>query len=385
MATNKKLCPTLLGFPMAAAVLGACPLLAADLADQTNGPNASAGNLTEIVVTAQKKSENLLQTAVPVSVISAESLVNTNQTGLQDYYNQVPGLDYAQAGFGGALVAIRGITAGVNQNPTVGFFLDDVPLGASTGNGTYGLTPYINPADLASIEVLRGPQGTLYGATGLGGIVRFITADPSTESFFGNIQAGTDTIRNAGNLGYNVNGAVNIPVNDAVAVRASAYVRSEPGYIDNIQTGQSGVNSEKAWGGHFIGLWQISSDFSLKIGALFQTDRWDGTSYGDVPTTGFPPAGVPAGAKLTDALQQIGAPGTGGFDQTLQEYTATLKGKIGDIDLIAISGYGVTQYHADVDYTEQFGAVAAFFSNPTVNGAVLIDDPVTHKFTRPSF
>ncbi|MDT9096736.1 hypothetical protein RSW32_25770, partial [Escherichia coli] len=83
-----------------------------------------------------------------------------------------------------------------------------------------------------------GPQGTLYGTASIGGLVKYVTVDPSTEGVSGAVAAGVSVIRGAeGEAGYNVRGAVNLPVTDTLAVRASAFTRTEPGYIDNVVTG----------------------------------------------------------------------------------------------------------------------------------------------------
>src|SRR5258708_35027730 len=151
---------------------------------------------------------------VQVSVIKAADFIGSNQLRLQDYYTSVPawsvmpaGTTYYQS------LSIRGITAGAT-NPSVGVMLDDVPYGSSTVQGGGLFVPDIDPNDLARVEVLRGPQGTLYGASSLGGLLKFVTVDPSTEAVSGRVQAGVSSVQNGNELGYNVRGAVNVPVTD---------------------------------------------------------------------------------------------------------------------------------------------------------------------------
>ena len=124
---------------------------------------------------------------MPVTAISAQTLVDSNQLRLQDYYNSVPGLNFSADQLGNPVLSIRGLTTG-GGNPTVGIVIDDVPYGSSTGIGSGSSTsiaPDIDPSDLARIEVLRGPQGTFYGASSMGGLLKYVTLDPSTDGVSG--------------------------------------------------------------------------------------------------------------------------------------------------------------------------------------------------------
>ena len=304
--------------------------------------------LQEVIVTAQKREQRLQDVPIAISVVTAESLLSTNQTGLHDYYSQVPGLSVAQMTIGPSAVAIRGITTGINQNPTVGFTLDDVPLGSSTGAGGLGLVPEVNPADLARIEVLQGPQGTLYGANSLGGLIRFVTLDPSTRTLSGVIDVGGSTVENAGDMGYNADGAVNIPVSDAFAIRASAFLRRTPGYIDNVESGQKGVNTDQVYGGHLATLWNITPDLTLKVGAFYEEDRRGGSNDVDVPTATYP--------QTTDlhGLEQYYLPGTGGYYRQSQIYDAVFTAHVGGVELTAITGYNINAYRSSDDLSSAF-------------------------------
>ena len=123
---------------------------------------------------------------MPVTAIDANTLIQQNQTRLQDYFLEVPGFSLNARSGGQTNLAIRGISTGVLTNPTVGITIDDVPFGSSVAVG-YGdqLIPDLDPADLSRVEVLRGPQGNLYGASSLGGLVKFVTSDPSLTTFGG--------------------------------------------------------------------------------------------------------------------------------------------------------------------------------------------------------
>jgi hypothetical protein len=147
-------------------------------ARQPSAQESAATGLGEIIVTAQKKSERLQDVPIPVSVVSAQALLEQNQLRFEDYYSDFPGLNFSSGDRGELFPAIRGLSTGSYSNPTVGIVIDDVPYGASAEIFS---APDIDPSDLAHVEVLRGPQGTLYGVSSIGGLIKYVTVDPSTE------------------------------------------------------------------------------------------------------------------------------------------------------------------------------------------------------------
>ena len=130
---------------------------------------------------------------------------------------------------------MRGINTG-GVASTVGIYLDDVPFGSSSGLANAAiLSGDIDTFDMARVEVLRGPQGTLYGASALGGVIKYVANAPSTDGFEGRLQGSVEDVAGAG-LGYGLTGVVNIPMGDSFAVRASGFYRTTGGYIDSIGT-----------------------------------------------------------------------------------------------------------------------------------------------------
>jgi iron complex outermembrane recepter protein len=330
--------------------------------------------LDEVVVTAQKRSERLQDVPVPVTAISADSLVESNQTRLQDFYTSVPGLTVTPAATQGyQLLSIRGITTGGGTNPTVGITVDDVPYGASTNLGGGLIVPDIDPNDLARVEVLRGPQGTLYGANSMGGLLKFVTVDPSTEGQYGSVQTGLSGVSNGAEVGYNVRGSVNYTLSDTLAVRASGFTRQDPGYIDNPFLHINGINEDHVSGGRLSTLWRPSDAFSLKLSALYQQTQADGSNDVDrsLPGFGLPPLGD---------LQQDYLRGVGGHDRKVQAYSAVLSAKLGVFDLTSVSGYNVNQYNDSWDLSYLYGP----FTQPLfqVTGTPVTDQDSTRKFTQ---
>jgi len=334
----------------------------------TSNQNSRLGKgMEEVVVSAQKREERLQDVPVAVTALSAKALSDNNLVKLVDYYSAVPGLSVAPNAESAQNIAIRGITTGGFSTPTVGITIDDVPFGSSSGL-VGNLVPDIDPGDLARVEVLRGPQGTLYGASSLGGLLKFVTIDPSTDRISGHVDAGTNSVYNGNGLGYNFRAGINIPLSDTFAVRASAFTRQDPGYIDNPVLGTEGINEAHARGGRLSALWKQSGTFSLKLSAMYQDITGNGTS----------------GSSPLGNLQRIDvtALGIGGgeYDRRVQAYSAILKAKIGSADLIALSGYNVNASHNSIDATPNFGALTQLFFGLTATPEFI--DNRNSKFTQ---
>jgi outer membrane receptor protein involved in Fe transport len=328
---------------------------------------ANPVQLEEVVVTAQKRTENLLDVPVPVTAISAQTLLSTNQLRVQDYYTSVPGLSLTTDDLGSANLAIRGVTTGGYTSPTVGITVNDVPFGSSSGLVTGEEVPDIDPSDLARIEVLRGPQGTLYGASSIGGLLKFVTLDPSFDALSGRVEAGTSSVYNGSGLGYSARAAANVPLSATLAIRASAFSREDPGYIDDPAHHVDGVNEAHAAGGHFAGLWKPSDDFSLRLGALYQHSSSNGSSAVLIqPGLG--------------ALQQDNVPGTGYFDRTLQAYSASVTARLGSVDLTSVTGYSISRVANSFDYTNGLSSLSQYVFN--VTGGPNNGTTDTNKFTQ---
>lgn len=329
--------------------------------------DSSSGKLEEVVVTAQKRSELIQDVPVPVTAIAADKLVDANQLRFQDYYTSVPGLSFAPNNQNNYL-AIRGIVTGGFSNPTVGVVIDDAPFGASNALGGGQVLPDFDPGDLARVEVLRGPQGTLYGASSMGGLIKFVTVDPTTDAVSGRVEAGVSNVYNGAQTGYNVRGSVNIPLSDTWAARASAFTREDPGYIDNPVRHLEGVNEERVDGARLGTLWRPSDTFSLKLSALYQQGRAEGSPQID-PTLGD--------------LKQNYLPGMGRETTRFQAYAANLTTKLGNVDLTAITGYNVSHYDRWDDYTFGLGSFAqSTFPALNIAGTPIYEDTTDRKFTQ---
>jgi len=306
----------------------------------------------DIVVTAQKRSERLQDVPVPVTVVGTAKLAQTNQLRVQDYFSKIPGVSYQAGGLEGqesqAIIVIRGITTGGVGNAVVGNVVDDVPFGASASPSFAAVVPDIDPGDLERIEVLRGPQGTLYGASSMGGLLKFVTVDPSVNDLSGRIQAGVNTVR-TGEMGYSLRGSINVPISDTLAIRASGFRLRDPGYIDNPLTGKSDVNRRDGKGGRAALLWKPSSDFSVRLSGLIQESF---TAGGDVANLAL---------SSRNDLQLSGIPNVNIYKQRIENYSAIVTGNVGNIELKSITGSSYLKVESAPDYTAPF--LGGFFSD----------------------
>ena len=186
---------------------------------------APSGGLQEVIVTAQKRSENEQTVPMSITTFTATALQQKAITDFFDYATKVPNLAFAPTGDGvgtARTIAIRGIT-GIAGDGTTGFYIDDVPLPDS-------LDPRV--LDIDHIEVLRGPQGTLYGARSMGGTVRLITQTPDLEKFSATVHGGVSDTDHTDRPNYTVDAVVNIPlVQDQIALRVSGFYDDEAGYF----------------------------------------------------------------------------------------------------------------------------------------------------------
>jgi iron complex outermembrane receptor protein len=368
-------------------LVGALVLTSVASAQESGEQESNSGKLEEVIVTAQKKAERLEDVPVSMTVVNTDALVEKNQVSLADYYASIPGLTIAPTGFGNNTVSIRGLSTGADPfvNPTVSIMVDDVPFSASTGGASGDQVPDFDPSDLERIEVLRGPQGTLYGANSFGGTIKFVTRDPSTDAVSGRVQTGIDYVQNGGQPGYVTRAAINLPLSDNVAVRASAFVRDDPGYIDNLgyevvrpgqppvpsgQVQMRGVNQEHVYGGSIKALWYISDAFSLILNTMRQDQHIDGWEV-----VNYDPSDIAN-------LRQTAVPGAGSQHRGYEVDSATLKGAIGSANLTVVSSYSVNKLETGNDITPGLGGFTASQSMfGGVGGSLVENTSVTKKYS----
>lgn len=248
--------------------------------------DAPQGDSDEIVVTAQKRSELLQDVPLSVTAFSAQTIEQSGITDFRDYAVRTPNLAFSYSNSlsaGSQAIAIRGVF-GAN---TTGVYLDEVPLPAS-------VDPRV--ADVERIEVLRGPQGTLYGARSMGGTVRLITQQPSLTEFSGHVRAGTSYTRE-GDWNAMSDASVNLPlIEDVLAVRASLFYDYQSGIFDRVASPDAPVDfgvNENVDGSRQLG-GQLAARLSLMDHRLsltpriaFQNGDTFGRAYADIRPGNF--------------------------------------------------------------------------------------------------
>lgn len=214
------------------------------LAQQSSVADSADAAMPEIVVTAQKREEKLKDIPLSVSAVSGEYLVKRGVKDIVELANVVPSLSVYPVSPGQNLLSIRGISTFRGDSALVGTYLDEIPLsgGIRLGDGA-GLA--VQALDLARVEVLKGPQGTLFGEGAIGGVVRYISADPELDQFKGNIKGAYFATRHGAGSGE-LSGMLNVPiVSDVLGVRAALTYQNHGGWINNIGTGVDDYNSDE--------------------------------------------------------------------------------------------------------------------------------------------
>jgi iron complex outermembrane recepter protein len=260
----------------AAALLLGLPI--GTLAQNAQAPLTDDEINEEIIVTAQKRATSLQEVPFSVAALSSEDLTQSGATNLIDVARNVPGLYIADLGPGQSQVAIRGISAGqvIRDQPgvkeSVGMYLDESPISVAL------FTPDLDLYDLDRIEVLRGPQGTLFGAGSSSGTVRYITAQPNIGETGGSLDL---TVSNTtdGEVGGSLRGAVNIPLGENAAMRAVGYRSELPGFIDSYYpeaATREDVNSGSRTGGRLAFRFEPTENVTITPRIVYQKLETDG-------------------------------------------------------------------------------------------------------------
>jgi iron complex outermembrane receptor protein len=300
----------LAGVGMGLIVLCLAPRLvcAAD-AESSAAATAEGPALEEIVVTAEKRASTVQDTPISITAVSGADLAARGITDFSTLAAETPGISMRNNGPGQTEFEMRGMTSSGGNSPTVGFYLDDVPMTspAAAQNGKVVIDPSLY--DLNRAEMLRGPQGTLYGAGSMGGTVKLVTNQPNIQAFHVSGEA-TVSETNGGGFNYTVNGMLNLPlVDNQMALRLVGTDSHTSGWIDRIvlsdfplpdPTGFSRgnvlgapvaadykqSNEEHLAGARATLLWQVTDNLTLTPTVFYQRVEQDGPSaYDSVPGT----------------------------------------------------------------------------------------------------
>jgi iron complex outermembrane receptor protein len=298
-----------------------------------------------VVVTATKREAALEKVPMAISAVTDQDIERQHLQNFSDYAANVPGF-VAMGQPGETVLSVRGIASGSGQSvATVGTYIDDTPFGSSSAYALgAALTPDIDPSDLQRVEVLRGPQGTLYGAGALGGVIRFVTTPPDSQGLYGSVRVGGTSV-SGGSSGLDTHGMINVPlIADKLAFRASVSDTTTPGYIDDAGQGTKNINKTKSKGGHFSLLWTPTEKTSLQLSALLQNLSFANLDQETVDPVTLKP--------LYGDLQQRGANlGGSAFSEQYRLYNATFKSDFGWAKLTSNTAYSTLSALLNNDVT----------------------------------
>lgn len=263
---NKRIQYRLLG--VAACIM---PVLSPAHAQQASAdPDASSSEMVEIIVTATRRSEKLQDVPLSIQAIGSEELKKLGAVNFSDYSRTVAGVQFQDDGPGRSQIFIRGVSSGADvdtgKESTVGVYIDETPV--SEGSSQPDLKLY----DISRVEVLRGPQGTLYGSGSLGGTVRIITNQPDFNGVAGYGEV-VGSLTEHGGANGSVNAWLNLPVGERTAFRAVAYGLHNAGFLDNGLTGENNINDEDTYGGRLALRHQAADAINIVLTGAYQHSR----------------------------------------------------------------------------------------------------------------
>lgn len=238
---------------------------------------ANANSIEEVVVTAQKRgvAESIQDIPSSLQAIGSDTIDKNQLKNFAEYAQLVPSLIANDSGGGQTQISMRGVFAArvshaqPQTRSTAAMYVNDIPVTTAAFNPDAGLF------DIERVEVLRGPQGTLYGSGSMSGAIRLIPQAPNLESTAGSISASVGIAEDSDEI-YEVNGMLNLPLGDTFALRGVGYYSEKGGYIDNVFTGDDAYNDEEMYGGRLTGRWVPSDTFSLEGMLIYHNSEADG-------------------------------------------------------------------------------------------------------------
>ena len=240
--------------------------------------SAVPAQFEEIIVTATKRAQSIREIPATINAIQGAALEQAGARELRDFITSVPGITLQDGRFsdvGTRKIIIRGVgpadTTVQSGNQTVGILIGDVPLTDPFSNF---ITPDLDPFDLKTVEILKGPQGTTFGASALNGAVRYVPTDPSFDGW--EVRGFADHVSiDQGGAGMSYAVGLNAPFSESVAVRASGVLQKFPGLYDNLQRDREDADSKRKWSGRGQGKWKPTDATSLDLIYLKQRGKAD--------------------------------------------------------------------------------------------------------------
>lgn len=330
-----------------------------------------------IIVTAQKRSQNLQDVPIAIKALGTEALDELQINELRDFAKFLPSVTVQTAGPGFSQVYFRGVASGENANhsaslPTVGIYLDEMPI--TTIQGALDIHSY----DLARVEALAGPQGTLYGASSMAGTIKLVTNAPDYSGSYGAIDSEINSV-NRGNFGGVVEGFYNARISDTAALRVVAWYRRDGGFIDNIPGSRtypsSGITQNNAdlveddyndvdtFGARVALGIELNDSWTLRPTFMGQVQNADGSFAQERSTA------------VARSLQTVQYNPESSRDKWFQA-ALTIEGKIGSWDMVATGGHLWRRTETESDYSDYayfYDALAGYGAYFTDNNGNLVN------------
>ncbi|MFC0683841.1 TonB-dependent receptor [Novosphingobium clariflavum] len=353
-------------------LLGSSAIAAAQpaLAQDNKAAQAPAADGV-IYVTAQKRVENLQDVPIAITALGAEKLKDLQVKELQDVVKFLPSVTIQTVQPGFSQVYFRGVASGENANhsgplPTVGTYLDEMPI--TTIQGALDIHAY----DIARVEALAGPQGTLYGASSMAGTIKIVTNAPDTSGTYGAVDAEVNSVSH-GDMGGVMQGFINYKISDSVAARLVGWYRHDGGYIDNVHGSRtfavSGITQDNAdlveddyndvdtYGGRLALGIDLDGNWTVKPTIMGQVQKTNGSFAQE------------RSSAVSGKLQTVQYNPEKSKDEWYQA-ALTIEGKIGNWDLTATGGILNRKDWTQSDYSDYSYFYDALFGS----GAYLYDN-----------
>jgi outer membrane receptor protein involved in Fe transport len=333
--------------------------LAISLALGTHVPVVHAQDaLDEITVTARKRTENLQDIPASIQALSNETIARAGLQTMEDFARKIPSLSYVARGPGANKIVFRGVTGAGTAfftDSSAAVYLDEQPLTQPS------LTPEPRLIDIARIEALSGPQGTLYGGSAQSGTLRIVTNKPDTSKFESNFSANVRT-GSTSDESYEVSGVLNLPLSeDKFAVRLVGFSAKDGGFIDNVLgdspggtfdnasvAGENVAGEAEYLGGRVSAMWHMNEKWSATASVVYQ----------DLSSTG----NTEHSPDSVGDLQQIRF--VDEFrDDTWTQYGLTIEGDLGFAQLVSSSSYFTRDILYQLDNTEYAAYLRDFYAN----------------------
>ena len=376
-----------------AAILSGSPMALVHAATATD--TSDSEGIQEITVTAQRRTENMQDVPISIQALTSESLKQLNVTTLDEFVKYLPNVSTAGAGPGQNSIFMRGLSVGVTGQqgtgttgpiPNVSVYLDE-QSGALPGRN---LDVYA--ADLERIEVLEGPQGTLFGSGAQAGVLRYITNKPKLDTTEGAVNAGYSYTAHGDN-NSNVDAMINLPlISDTLAVRAVIYNDNRGGYINNVPATFTRAQTDETFGSKYtlppntpsvnndneVGnainpvtytglrlsvLYKVNDDWNALLQQSYQNMDAQGVfyeqPYGPEGLT-FNKVGEPIGARALPSLSVTTFEPSYDKDK-FEDTSVTVNGQVGNLKVVYAGGYLVRNVEQQQDYTNYARGVYGYY------------------------